>query len=253
MVATPVAEFHQVVKVFKLGWMRRRCITALDQVSLRIEAGEVLGLVGPNRAGKTTLVKILLSLCRPTSGRVERFGCPVSDRQTLARVGYVHENHAFPRYLSAETLLHYYGALAFVPHETLRRRVPELLELVGLADRAHEPIACFSKGMLQRLGLAQALVNEPDLLVLDEPSEGLDLLGKKMVADVVKSQRRMGKTVLFVSHNLEDVEKLCDRVAVLQGGQLQFHGPIRDFLQKNQVGNVKITLEQTLERMYQTA
>jgi ABC-2 type transport system ATP-binding protein len=147
---------------------------------LRIESGEVFGLLGPNRAGKTTLVKMLLSLCRPTAGEVFRLGRPLSDRSTLGQVGYVHENHAFPRYLSAADLLEYYGALTLMPSDLVRERVPRLLERVGLADRSREPIARFSKGMLQRLGIAQALLNAPRLLVLDEPTEGLDLNGRRL-------------------------------------------------------------------------
>ena len=139
-------------------------------MSFSINPGEVFGLLGPNRAGKTTLVKVLLSLCRPTQGRVNRLGRPAADRDTLSRVGYVHENHAFPGHLTATRLLEFYGSLTLVPCEDLGRRISVLLERVGLADRARESIARFSKGMVQRLGLAQALLNEPDLLVLDEPT-----------------------------------------------------------------------------------
>lgn len=253
MAAAPAAVFDQVVKDYPLGWLRRQRIRALDQVSLRIERGEVFGLIGPNRAGKTTFVKILLSLCRPTSGRVERLGQPASDRRTLARVGYVHENHAFPRYLSAEALLHYYGALSLVPHEVLRQRVPALLQRVALSDRAHEPIAGFSKGMIQRLGLAQALINDPDLLVLDEPSEGLDLLGKELVVETVRAQRHAGKSVVLVSHVLADVESLCDRVAVLHGGRLQFLGTVDELKHSHRPGRSAETLEKALLRLYQPA
>ena len=147
------------------------------QVSLSVGWGEVFGLIGPNRAGKTTLVKILLSICHPTDGRIHAAGSPWSDRRTLADVGYVHENPAFPRYLSAWQLLEGYGRLSGVDGGVLRRRTGELLERVGLADRSRESIAGFSKGMLQRLALAQALINDPQLLVLDEPSEGMDLPG----------------------------------------------------------------------------
>src|SRR5262249_26144062 len=150
-------------------------------------------------------------LCRPTAGRVLRFGRPAADRRTLARVGYVHENHAFPRYLSATALLHYYGALALLPEPVVRERVPQLLERAGLADRAREPIARFSKGMVQRLGVAQALVNDPDLLVLDEPSEGLDLAGRQVIREVIAEQRRKGGAVLLVSHVLGEVEQVCDK------------------------------------------
>ena len=183
--AGPLVEFVNVSKIYKGLFWRSSTVQAVNRVSFSIERGEVFGLLGPNRAGKTTLVKMLLSLCQPTSGHVLRLGRPLGDRSTLARIGYVHENHSFPRYLSAAALLEYYGALTLVPCETLRKRVPHLLERFGLADRAKEPIARFSKGMVQRLGLAQALINEPELLVLDEPTEGLDLVGRRQLHKVV--------------------------------------------------------------------
>ncbi len=222
--APPVAEFRHVSRVYRQGW--RGTLTAVNDVSLRIEAGEVFGLVGPNRAGKTTLVKMLLSLCRPTAGDVLRLNRPVSDRSTLAAVGYVHENQAFPRYLGAADLLGYYGALSLVPHEALAGRVGPLLRRVGLADRSREPIARFSKGMLQRLGIAQALVNEPRLLVLDEPAEGLDLEGRQVLRDVLAEVRARGGSVLLVSHLLGEVEQVCDRLGVLVGGRLVHVGTV---------------------------
>ena len=170
-----------------------RTVEALRGVSFGIEPGEVFALLGPNRAGKTTLLKILLGLCHPSGGRVFRLGRPLSERSTLARVGYMHENQAFPRYLTATTLLEFYGDLSWIPPAVLRTRVPALLERVGLADRAREPIARFSKGMVQRLALAQALLAEPDLLVLDEPMEGLDLSARLLLQEIVAEQRRRGQ------------------------------------------------------------
>jgi ABC-2 type transport system ATP-binding protein len=231
-----VAEFEGVVKDYPAGLWRRRTLRALAEVDLRIEAGEVLGLLGPNRAGKTTLLKVLLSLCRPTQGRVTRFGRPVSDRRSLARIGYVHENQAFPRYLTAAGLLRYYGALALVPYDEVQRRVPQLLECVGLGDRANEPIARFSKGMVQRLGMAQALINDPDLLVLDEPTEGLDVTGRMLVRDLILDRRRRGRTVLLVSHLLTEVEAVCDRIAILVAGRLVSSGPLTGFLRDPATG-----------------
>jgi ABC-2 type transport system ATP-binding protein len=222
------AEFTNVSKVYDVGLVRRRSVQALREVSLRVEQGEVLGLLGPNRAGKTTLLKVLLSLCRPSAGTAQRLGRPLTDRSTLARVGYVHENHAFPRYLSAAALLEYYGALSLAPFEVVLQRVPKLLERVGLADRGREPIARFSKGMVQRLGMAQALINDPELLVLDEPTEGLDLAGRGLLREVVRDMRARGRTVVLVSHVLAEVEQLCDRVAVLSGGKLRHLGPLAD-------------------------
>ena len=248
MSAAAAAEFTSVSKVYDVGSLRRRRVTAVHEVSLRVESGEVLGLLGPNRAGKTTLVKVLLSLCRPSGGQVQRLGRPLTDRSTLARVGYVHENHAFPRYLSAAALLEYYGALSLTPSELVLQRVPQLLERVGLADRGREPIARFSKGMVQRLGMAQALINDPELLVLDEPTEGLDLSGRQLLREVVRDMRSRGRTVLLVSHVLSEVEQLCDRVAVLSAGRLRYLGPLAD-LKRMPDGSPR-TLEDALQELY---
>jgi ABC-2 type transport system ATP-binding protein len=219
-------EFVDVVREYRVGWPVGRTLRAVDGVSFRIEAGQVFGLLGPNRAGKTTLVKLLLSLARPTAGQVFRLGHPVAERRTLARVGYMHENHAFPRYLSAREVLTFYGAMSLVPEEQLGPRVEQLLARVGLLDRAADPIAQFSKGMVQRLGLAQALVNDPELLVLDEPTEGLDLAGRRLLREVVNELRERGRTVLLVTHALAEVEALCSRVAVLDRGRLRHVGPV---------------------------
>jgi ABC-2 type transport system ATP-binding protein len=243
------AEFHQVVKDYPIGIFRRRKVRALDGVSLTLAPGEVFALLGPNRAGKTTMVKLLLSLCRPTSGSLVRLGKPAADRSTLARVGYVHENHAFPRYLTATGLLQYYGALSLMPEPEVRERVPKLLEIVGLADRAREPIAGFSKGMVQRLAVAQAMINDPDLLVLDEPSEGLDLAGRKVVHDLAAEQRKRGRTVLLVSHVLGEVEQICDRVGVLVAGKLVFLGTLNDLTRDRSKGGTR-PLEQALRAVY---
>jgi ABC-2 type transport system ATP-binding protein len=245
----PAAEFVAVSKIYKHPLFPVRTVQALREVSLRLNAGEVLGLLGPNRAGKTTLLKILLSLCHPSSGQVTRLGQPLADRSTLARVGYVHENHAFPRYLTAESLLEYYGALSLLTQEVTHARVPQLLERVGLADRAREPIARFSKGMLQRLGIAQALINEPQLLVLDEPTEGLDLDGRHLLRDVAREVKSRGGSVLLVSHVLPEVEQLCDRVAVLVKGRLAYCGSPADLVW-DATAKSNRTLEKALEEVY---
>jgi ABC-2 type transport system ATP-binding protein len=247
--AAPLAAFEHVRKEYVGGLLRRRRVRAVDDVSFQIQPGEVFGLLGPNRAGKTTLVKILLSLCRADSGSIERLGRPAADRRTLARVGYMHENHAFPRYLTAPALLEYYGAMSLTPYETVQARIAPLLEKVGLADRAREPIACFSKGMVQRLGLAQALINDPELLVLDEPTEGLDLVGRQLLRSVMAEQRRRGRSVLLVSHVLTEVEQLCDRVAVLVAGWLAFAGPLAELTRHPATGETR-SLEQVLEDIY---
>jgi ABC-2 type transport system ATP-binding protein len=246
----PVAQFDDVVKVYTRGVFPRMKLRALAGVSFAVPAGSVFGLVGPNRAGKTTLVKILLSLCKPTSGRVLRLGQPTSFRRTLGRVGYVHESQAFPAYWSAWELLDFYGALTRLPTHVRRLRGAELLERVGLDDRADEPIATFSKGMLQRLALAQALLNDPDLLVLDEPAEGLDLTARRMFRAVVDERRRQGHSVLLVSHSLGEVERCCDHVAVLRSGTLAFCGGMDQLkAEQPQAGE----LEQALAPMYEEA
>lgn len=224
MNGTNIVEFQQVGKDYPQGWFGRDRLQAVGAVSFAIAPGEVFGLLGPNRAGKTTLVKLLLSLCKPSRGQVLRLGKPASDRSTLAKVGYVHENQAFPRYLTARQILEFYGALSLLTEPVVRAKVPPLLAQVGLADRADEPIARFSKGMVQRLGIAQALLSDPDLLVLDEPNEGLDLVGRKLVRDLVQEHKSKGKAVLFVSHVLQEVDALCDKVGVIQSGAMVYLG-----------------------------
>lgn len=249
MATQVLVEFERVSKSYPAGWLGRRRESAVREVSFRVFAGEVFALVGPNRAGKSTLIKLLLSLCRPSAGKVWRFGRPSTDPRTLARIGYVHDSQAFPRYLTAVELLKYYGALALVPYEDVCRRVPVLLERVGLADRAREPISHFSKGMIQRLGLAQSLLNDPQLLVLDEPNEGLDLEGRQLVAELVEGQRRRGRTVLLVSHVLPEVERLCDRVGVLREGRLLHCGPLDGLVRADRAPD----LTRALSNLYEGA
>jgi ABC-2 type transport system ATP-binding protein len=242
------AQFDAVTKRYS-GGPFRPAVQAVEGVTLRVPAGSVFGLLGPNRAGKTTLVKLLLSLCRPTAGTVTRLGRPVGDRSTLARIGYMHENHAFPRHLGAVELLRYYGALSLLPGEAIAARAQALLERVGLADRGREPLSRFSKGMVQRLGLAQALLTVPDLLVLDEPTEGLDLQGRRLLREVVAETKAAGRTVLLVSHVLTEVEQLCDAAAVLVAGRLVFNGPLADLTRDPATGAAR-TLEAALAALY---
>jgi ABC-2 type transport system ATP-binding protein len=251
IVAPPAAvEFRSVSKTYRTGFLGGRRICALRDVTLAVPRGCVFGVVGPNRAGKTTLVKTLLSLCRPTAGTILRLGRPVEHRCTLSRVGYVHESQAFPPYLTATTLLQYYGRLSFVASRELERRIPRLLEQVGLADRAGEPIRTFSKGMLQRLALAQALVNDPELLVLDEPTEGLDLTARKLLHGVLARNRAEGKTAVLVSHNLAEVQRLCDRVAVLRTGRLVYAGLLARLTPEATNDGRADALQSVLEPMY---
>jgi ABC-2 type transport system ATP-binding protein len=246
---TAAAVFDQVVKTYPTGPLGRGGVPAVRSASLTVPVGRVFGLLGPNRAGKTTLVKLLLSLVRPTSGTVTRLGAPTSNRSTLARIGYMHENHAFPRYLSAAELLDFYGGLSGVPAAEVGPRTTALLERVGLADRQAEPISRFSKGMVQRLGLAQALINDPDLLVLDEPTEGLDLFGRQLLRAVVRERKAAGKTVLLVSHVLTEVQELCDTVAVLVAGKVAFTGTLPELMRDPKSGAPR-HLETALQSLY---
>lgn len=247
-----VAEFFAVHKVFRTGLVRRTSVCALRDVTFSVPSGSLFGVIGPNRAGKTTLVKILLGLSRPTSGRITRLGRPAEVRSTLARVGYLHESQAFPQYLSASALLRYYGSLSPVSQHELDVRIPRLLDEVGLADRAGDPIVTFSKGMSQRLALAQALVNEPDLLVLDEPAEGMDFLARKLLDDVLQRRKREGKSAILVSHSVADVQRLCDEVAVLREGQLAFSGPLAKLLEDDADCSPD-ALQEALEPLYEGA
>ncbi|HVC95180.1 MAG TPA: ABC transporter ATP-binding protein [Pirellulales bacterium] len=249
MTATMIAEFERVSKHYQGAWPGRAGVDALRRVTLSIPSGEVFGLLGPNRAGKSTLVKVLLTICPASSGRITRLGRPCDDRSTLAQVGYVHESQSLPGYLTARGLLRCYGALTGLASVVVRRRSDELLERVGLADRGREPISRYSKGMLQRLALAQALVNEPELLVLDEPTEGMDLFARRLVHETIREQRRRGRSVILVSHAIGDVEQLCDRVAVLREGKLVFDGQI-DELTHSAEGAATGPLERALEPLY---
>jgi len=248
---TAAVEFVDVSKTYRARLRPGRKVEALRRVSFRIEPGEVFALLGPNRAGKTTLLKILLGLCRPSGGRVFRLGRTLSERTALARVGYMHENQAFPRYLTAVKLLKFYGYLSGLSGAVLRIRVPALLDRMGLADRAHEPIACFSKGMIQRLALAQSMLAEPDLLVLDEPMEGLDLGARLLLQEIVAGQRHAGKTVLVVSHALGEVAQVCDRLAVLVEGRLAYLGSLACLLRDPKTAGTQ-SLEAALGPIYRS-
>jgi ABC-2 type transport system ATP-binding protein len=253
------AVFEKVCKVYEGSWRSGR-VVALDDVCLSVERGEVFGLIGPNRAGKTTLVKSLLSICHATSGRIVRLGNPASDRSTLADVGYVHENLSFPRYLTATQVVEEYGRLTGMPWRVARDAARALIDTVGLADRGRETIVRFSKGMLQRLALAQALVNDPKLLVLDEPSEGMDLGARRLLRETIRARRAAGHSVILVSHALSEVAELCDRVAVLRQGRVAYLGTVaalkRDAsaLPHAVAGELENqTFEQAVEPLYEEA
>ena len=209
---------------------RYRRVEALRGADLRVERGEIFGLLGPNGAGKSTLVKILLTLVRPSGGGGAVLGRPLGDRPTLARVGYLPENLRFPEYLTGRQAVEYFGALSKVPRPKRRQRLAELLDLVGMAAWADRPVRTYSKGMRQRVGLAAALVGDPELLVLDEPTDGVDPIGRKEIRDVLVAARRPDRSVLLNSHLLSEVESVCDRVAILHQGRILRSGAVREMV-----------------------
>lgn len=224
---TAILSAEGLSKTFRTPFSKRE-VRALDGLDLSVAAGEVFGLLGPNGAGKTTTVKILLGLTLPTSGRAELFGLPASNPESRRRVGYLPEGHRFPGYLSARQTLSIFGRMSGVPDAELKARIPELLARVRLSDWADVKVKKFSKGMTQRLGLASALVHRPDLLLLDEPTDGVDPVGRREIRDLLREEAARGAAILLNSHLLSEIEMTCDRVAVLRKGKAVANGRIAD-------------------------
>jgi ABC-2 type transport system ATP-binding protein len=201
-------------------------IRALKGVSLAVERGEIYGLLGQNGAGKTTLIKILLGITRRTAGEARMLGEPAGAVAVRRRVGYLPEDHRFPDYHTGWSLLDFYGALTGVARGERRRRIPAMLELVGLKGRMHSKIRTYSKGMKQRLGVAQALVHDPDVLFLDEPTDGVDPVGRREIRDIMQQLKARGKTIFLNSHLLGEVELICDRVGILRKGEMAREGDV---------------------------
>lgn len=225
-------EIENLTQDYPVGFWRKRKVRALDGVSLQVRRGEVFGFLGPNGAGKTTAFKVLMRLLYPTAGTARILGCSLDDLAMRARIGYLPEQPYFYDYLTAREFLRYCGKLFELPAAISEERSTQLLEQVGLARDADKHLRKFSKGMLQRLGLAQALLNDPEVLFLDEPMSGLDPLGRREVRELMESWRVQGKTVFFSTHILSDAETLCDRVAILKGGRVVEAGRLVDILQR---------------------
>ena len=221
-------ELQELTKDYTVGFWRPRPYRALDRLSLSIRTGEVFGFLGPNGAGKTTTLKLLMRLIFPTSGRAEILGKPAGHVATRARIGYLPENPYFYDYLTAEELLTYFAQLLGVPAADRASRVSNLLDRVGLGRERRFQLRKFSKGMIQRVGIAQALLNDPEVVFLDEPMSGLDPLGRRDVRALILELREGGRTVFFSSHILADAEALCSRVAVVAGGRLAASGRLTD-------------------------
>lgn len=253
-----VIQTQNLSKTYRTGFWLAQKIRSLIAVDLDVYQGETFGLLGQNGAGKTTLLKTLLGIVRPTQGKATLLGKPLGDRNVKKRIGYLPENPYFYDYLTGWEILEFTGGLFEIPHSVQKARIPELLELVGLSmrDAKKKQLRRYSKGMLQRIGLAQALINDPELVFLDEPMSGLDPLGRYQMRETILSLKRQGKTIFFNSHILSDVEKVCDRVAILDKGELicegsmdKLLGDVRAYVVKVKGGNPEI-LQQRLANLH---
>ncbi|MEB3121568.1 MAG: ABC transporter ATP-binding protein [Snowella sp.] len=227
-----VVETWNINKIYRTGFWLNQKVQSLTNFSLSVRQGETFGLLGPNGAGKTTLLKILLGVIRPTSGRAVLLGRPIGDRATKQKVGYLPENPYFYDFLTAWEFLEFVGGLFQIPASKQKQRIPQLLDLVGLAQKTakKKQLRQYSKGMMQRVGMAQALINDPELVFFDEPMSGLDPLGRYQVREIILSLKEQGKTIFFNSHVLTDVEQICDRIAILARGELICVGSLEEIL-----------------------
>lgn len=225
-----VLEVKGLRKTFHIGFFRKR-VDAVRGTNFSVKRGEIFGLLGPNGAGKTTTIKAVLRLIFPTAGEIRIFGRSADDREAARRVGYMPENPYIYQYLKPIEFLDLCGRLVGLSKHERLQRSEEMIDKVGLRHAVDRPIGKFSKGMMQRIGLAQALLHDPELLVLDEPMSGLDPIGRKEIRDLLLEQRERGKTLLFTSHILSDVELLCDRVVIMQQGEITSEGQVHDLLE----------------------
>ena len=224
-------ETNGLTKIFRSGWSKRE-LRAVNEISIRVPKGSTYGLLGPNGAGKTTFVKMLLSCTHATSGTARVFGRDSREPDARRTIGYLPENHRFPTYMTGWGMLDFYGALSGLDASTRRKRIPEMLALVGLDERAHHlRLGKYSKGMLQRVGLAQALIHRPQLLILDEPSDGVDPVGRKHIREVLQNLEQQGVTIFLNSHLLAEVELFCREVAIIQRGKVALAGTVQELTQ----------------------
>jgi len=240
-------DLRHITKVYK------RRVRALDGIEMRVRRGEVFGLLGPNGAGKSTLVKIIMSVTRPTQADGQVLGRPVGPKASLARVGYLPEHHRFPRYLTGRQTLEFFAALSNVDRPTRKRQAAALLETVGMTRWADTKVSTYSKGMMQRIGVANALVNNPDLVILDEPTDGVDPVGRREIRDVLLALKAQGKTVFVNSHLLSELELMSDRVAILVGGRVVRQGTLDELTRDSQCFSVEIEANGDAAALLQTA
>src|SRR3954451_10868811 len=241
---------EHLTKTYTDFWGRPK-VKALDDLNLTIHRGEVFGLLGPNGSGKSTTIKLLLGLIFPTRGSASILGQPIGSTAINERIGFLPEESYLYRFLNGEETLKFYGRLFKIPSRDLKRRVPELLDIVGLDQKSRKrKLREYSKGMARRIGLAQALINNPDLILLDEPTTGLDPIGTREMKDLILSLKQQGKTVLLCSHLLADVQDVCDRITILFKGKRMELGAVRDLLQVRDVTQIQakgLTTEQVGE------
>ncbi|TWU44062.1 Fluoroquinolones export ATP-binding protein [Novipirellula aureliae] len=232
-----VIETRNLSKIFRDFWGRKK-VSALKSLDIEVRRGEIFGLLGPNGSGKSTTIKLILGLLFPSSGRVLVFDKDASETSKNERIGYLPEESYLYKFLTAEETLDFYGRLFNMSGKDRKRRVDELIKLVGLQGAKHRQLREYSKGMTRRVGLAQALINDPDLILLDEPTTGLDPIGTREMKDLILALRDQGKTVLLCSHQLADVQDVCDRVAILHQGELKELGRVSDLLKVQDVTEV---------------
>src|SRR5215468_9686324 len=225
-----IVETRSLTKIYRDFWGRQKKV-ALRALDLQIYRGEIFGLLGPNGSGKTTTIKLLLGLLFPTHGEALVFGEPAARVSKNERIGYLPEESYLYRFLNAEETLDFYGRLFNMKPDIRRKRAQELIEMVGLANDKKRILKEYSKGMRQRIGLAQALINDPELIILDEPTSGLDPLGTRWMKDLIVALRKRNKTIIMCSHRLEDVQDICDRVAILSEGELRKLDSVKNLLE----------------------
>jgi ABC-2 type transport system ATP-binding protein len=235
-----VIETNNLTKEYPSKSFSKHKILALSKFSFNVESGEIFGLLGPNGAGKTTLFKLLLGIAFPTEGEAKIFDRNINDIKIKTKIGYLPENHRFQGYFTAEQILIYYGNLSGMKNPELSKRINELLKLVKLEEWKKTKVRKFSKGMFQRLGIAQAIINHPDLVFLDEPTDGVDPIGRKEIRDIMLDLKSKGKTVFLNSHLLSEVELVCDRVAILNKGVLIKEGLVNEIISETE-GFVMLT------------